>query len=75
MLAVKYFCPILDMNDPPEDKELPDPSRPLSKVIPSEQAKWSFTKNGYTKLTPCSNIWLPHILINMETTHNCDQGK
>ena len=27
---LKYFCPILDKKNPPEDKELPDP---LSKVI------------------------------------------
>ena len=32
---LKYFRPILDKKDPPEDKELPDPSGPLSKVIPS----------------------------------------
>ena len=49
---LKYFLPILDKKDPPEDKELPNSSRPLSKVIPPEQAKWSFTKNGYTKLIP-----------------------
>ena len=55
---LKYFCPILDKKDPPEDKELPDP---LSKVIPSssiascsaevtkvlKQAKRSVTKNHY----------------------------
>ena len=74
-----YFRPILDKKDLPEDKELPDPSGPLSKVIPSssiatcnaevtnvlKQAKRSVAKNRYTKLTPCS---LPHILKNMETT-------
>ena len=63
---LKYFRPILDKKDPPEDKELPDPSGPLSKVIPSssiascnakvtkvlKQAKRSVTKNYYTKLTP-----------------------
>ena len=31
---LKYFCPILDKKEPPEDKELPDPSGLLSKVIP-----------------------------------------
>ena len=49
---LKYFCPILDKKDPPIDKELPNPSGPLSKVMPSEQVEQSFTKNGYTKLTP-----------------------
>ena len=32
---LKYFRPILDKKNPPEDKELPNPSGPLSKVIPS----------------------------------------
>ena len=32
---LKYFYPILDKKDPPEDKELPNPSGPLSKVIAS----------------------------------------
>ena len=55
---VKYFHPILDKKDPPEDKELPDP---LSKVTTSssiascsakvtkvlKQAKLSVTKNHY----------------------------
>ena len=63
---LKFFCPILDKKDPPEDKELSDPSGPLSTVIPSpsiascntevtkvlKQAKWSVTKIRYTKLTP-----------------------
>ena len=64
---MKYFCPILDKEDAPEDKELPDPSGPLSKVIPLssiinncnaevskvlKQVKWSVIKNHYTKLTP-----------------------
>ena len=33
---MKYFRPILDKKDPPEDKELAilDPSGPLSNVIP-----------------------------------------
>ena len=31
---LKYFCPIFDIKDLPEEKELPDPSGPLSKVIP-----------------------------------------
>ena len=57
--------PLVDKN-PPEDKELPDPSGLLSKVIPSssiascnaevtkvmKQAKRPVTKSGYTKLTP-----------------------
>ena len=61
---LKYFRPI--KKDPPEDKKLPDPSGPLSKVIPSssiascnaevtkvlKQAKRSVTKNCYMKLTP-----------------------
>ena len=61
-----YFHPILDKKDPPEDKELPDPSGPLSKVIPSssiarcnaevtkvlKQVKRSVTKHHNTKLTP-----------------------
>ena len=61
---LKYFRPI--KKDPPEDKELPNPSGPLSKVIPSssiascnaevtkvlKQAKRSVTKNCYMKLTP-----------------------
>ena len=29
----EYFRPILVYKDPPKDKELPDPSGPLSKVI------------------------------------------
>ena len=29
---LKYFYPILDKNNPPEDKELPNPSGSLSKV-------------------------------------------
>ena len=62
---LKYFCPFLCKKTPPEDKKLPDPPGPLSKVIPSsiascntevtrvlKQAKWSVTKNFYTKLTP-----------------------
>ena len=65
---VKYFRPISNKkNDPPEDKELPDPSQPLSKVIPSssisrcnaevskviKEVKGSaVTRNSYTKLTP-----------------------
>ena len=69
---MKYFRPILDKKDPPEDKdqfedkELPNPSGSLSKVIPSssiancnaevtkvlKQAKLSVTKSCYTKLTP-----------------------
>ena len=67
---LKHFRPIkkdphVDKN-PPEDKELPDPSGLLSKVIPlssitsfnaevakvMKQAKWPITKSGYTKLTP-----------------------
>ena len=32
---LKYFHPILDKKDPPEDKELFAPSGLLSKVIPS----------------------------------------
>ena len=32
---LKYFHPILEKKDPPEDKKLPDPSGLLSKVIPS----------------------------------------
>ena len=81
---LKYFRPILDKKDPPEDKESPNPSRPLSKVIPSssiasynaevtkvlKQAKRSVTKNRYTKVTP-ANSWLPYILTSMETTHSC----
>ena len=31
---VRILCPILDNKDPPENKELSDPSGPLSKVIP-----------------------------------------
>ena len=36
LVILKYFCPILDKKDPPEDKELAilDPSGPLSNVIP-----------------------------------------
>ena len=64
---LKYFCPILDKKDPPEDQKLPDPSAPLSKLIPSssiascnaevtkvlKQAKpASVVKKCYTKLTP-----------------------
>ena len=63
---MKYFHLILDKKCPPEDKELPDLSGPLSKVTPSssiascdtevtkvlKQAKWSVTKNRYMKLTP-----------------------
>ena len=67
---LKYFCPtkkdLLEDKDPPEDKELPNLSRPLSKVIPSssiascnaevtkvlKQAKQSVTKNVYMKLIP-----------------------
>ena len=63
---LKYFRPILDKKDPLKDKELPDPSGPLSKVIPPssivscntkvtkvlKQVKWSVTKNRYMKLTP-----------------------
>ena len=63
---LKYFHPILNKKDPPEDKELPDPSRPLSKVIPSlsiascnakvtkvlKPAKRFVIKNLYKKLTP-----------------------
>ena len=63
---LKYFHPILDKKDSPEDKELPDLSGPLSKVIPSssiarcnakatkmlKQEKWSVTKNRYAKLFP-----------------------
>ena len=69
---LKYFHPITSKKDtpedkdPPEGKELPNSSGPLSKVIPSssiascnaevtkvlKQAKWSVTKNCYTKLTP-----------------------
>ena len=62
---LKYFHPI-KKDSPEEDKELPNPSRPLSKIIPSssiascnaevtkvlKQAKWSVSKSGYTKLTP-----------------------
>ena len=33
-MEFNFECPILDNEDPPEDNELPDPSRPLSKVIP-----------------------------------------
>ena len=62
-----YFRPTLDKKNPPaEDKELPDPSVLLSKVIPLsliasfnikvpkvlKQAKWSVTKNNYMKLNP-----------------------
>ena len=61
---LKYFCPILDKKNPPEDKKLPDPSGLLLKVIPSlliascnaklfkvlKQVKWSVTKNCYIKL-------------------------
>ena len=63
---LKYFHPILDKKDSPKDKELPDPSGPLSKVMPLssiaccnakvtkvlKQAKRSVTKNHYMKLTP-----------------------
>ena len=31
---LKYYRPNLDKKDPPEAKELPDPSGSLSKVIP-----------------------------------------
>ena len=69
-----YFCPILDMKDPPKDKELPDPSEPLLKVIPSssivncntevtkvlKQAKQSATNNCYTKLTPAQRYEIGH---------------
>ena len=64
---MKYFHSILDKKDPPEDKELCNPSGPLSKVIPSssianyhnnaevtkllKQAKRSITKNCYAKLS------------------------
>ena len=86
---LKYFCPILDKKDTPEDKELPNPSGPLSKVILSssiascnvkvtkvlKQAKWSVTKNRYMKLTPAICSWPPNTLINVETTHSCGQGK
>ena len=55
---MKYFHPILDKKDPPEDKELLNPSGPLSKVIPSSSiascnagAESSETV-CYTKLTP-----------------------
>ena len=68
---LKYFC-LLDKKDPPEDKdpldnkELPDPSGSLSKVIPLssttscnaevtkvlKEAKQSVTKGCYMKLTP-----------------------
>ena len=35
LVILKYFYPILDKKDPPEDKEfILDPSGPLSKVIP-----------------------------------------
>ena len=63
---LKYLHPILDKKDSPENMELPDPSGPLSKVIPSSsiaccnakvtkrliQAKRSVAKNRYMKLTP-----------------------
>jgi len=64
---LKYFRPVVNKKDPPEDKKLPDPSGPLSKVIPSssiascnaevakvlKQAKpASVAKKCYTKLTP-----------------------
>ena len=54
-------------NDPPEDKELRDPSGPLSKVIPSssiarcnaevskvmkEVKRSAVTRSSYMKLTP-----------------------
>ena len=56
---LKYFRPILDKKDPPEDKELPDPlskvttgsssiascSAEVTKVL--KQAKRSVTKNHY----------------------------
>ena len=62
---LKYFHPVLDKKDPSEDKELPNPSGPLSKVEPSlsiasckaeimkvlKQVKWPVAKNCYTKLT------------------------
>ena len=59
---LKYFPPILDKKDPPEDKELPDLlSKVLAKGTPSssiascsaevtkvlKQAKRSVTKNHY----------------------------
>ena len=60
-----YFRPILDKEDSPEEKWLPNPFEALLKVIPSlsiascntevtkmlKQAKQSVTKNHYTKLT------------------------
>ena len=70
---LKYSHPILDKKDPPEDKELPDPSEPLPKVIPLpsiascnaevtkvlKQAKCSVTKSYYMKLTPAI-VGSPH---------------
>ena len=64
---------VLDKKDLPENKELPVPSGPLSKTIPSlliasynagatkvlKQAKWSVIKNQYTKLTPAI-VGSPH---------------
>ena len=61
---LKYFCPILNKKNQPLDKELPDSSGPLSKIIPLlsiascisevtkvlKQVKRSLTKNRYTKL-------------------------
>lgn len=69
---LKYFRPISNKKDPPkdkdrpEDKALPDPSGPLSKIVPSssiascnvevtkvlKQAKQPVAKNRYMKLTP-----------------------
>ena len=60
---LKYFCYIFNKKDPPpEDKELPGPSGPLLKVLPSlsiascnaevikimKQAKQFVTKSRYT---------------------------
>ena len=60
----EVFCPI--KKDPPEeDKEIPNPFGPLSKIIPSssiasrnakvtkvlKQVKQSVSKSGHTKLT------------------------
>ena len=60
------FDPILDKNDPPEDKKLPNPSGQLSKAMLSlpiascntavtkvlKQTKRSVIKNHNKKLTP-----------------------
>ena len=41
---LKYLHPILDKKDSPENMELPNPSEPLSKVIPSLSIAFSNAK-------------------------------